>query len=204
MFQDCSQFNKNFQDEKLFVLLFKMPYEVRQRRGSRDPNRIENDPDRPRQSTFKWQRIVFVFLMGLCGWYIRNDSLENVFNPKPVTDPLVTPLQAPSAVKSLGLIDMDRFWGSYRPGFYLGMKTRAKHSLVAGFMWMEQYVNVRSIPGDFLRHKCNQDKSYSPMEDWYLSQEFFDVDRYERIKNWMKPEDPMNLYRYGSRTNKVS
>ena len=53
-------------------------------------------------------------------------------------------------------------------------------------------------------HKCNQDKSYSPMEDWYLSQEFFDVDRYERIKNWMKSEEPSNLYRYGSRTNKVS
>ena len=53
-------------------------------------------------------------------------------------------------------------------------------------------------------HKCNQDKSYSPMEDWYLSQEFFDIDRYERIKNWMKPEEPSNLYRYGSRTNKVS
>lgn len=53
-------------------------------------------------------------------------------------------------------------------------------------------------------HDCNQDKAHTPMEDWYLSQEFFDVDRYERIKNWMKPEDPMNLYRYGSRTNKVS
>ena len=53
-------------------------------------------------------------------------------------------------------------------------------------------------------HDCNQDKAHTPMEDWYLSQEFFDVDRYERIKNWMKPEDPTNLYRYGSRTNKVS
>jgi len=53
-------------------------------------------------------------------------------------------------------------------------------------------------------HDCNQDKAHTPMEDWYLSQEFFDVDRYERIKNWMKPEEPSNLYRYGSRTNKVS
>ena len=53
-------------------------------------------------------------------------------------------------------------------------------------------------------HECNQDKAHTPMEDWYLSQEFFDVDRYERIKNWMKPEEPSNLYRYGSRTNKVS
>ena len=42
------------------------------------------------------------------------------------------------------------------------------------------------------------------MEDWYLSQEFFDIDRHEKIKKWMEPEDPTNLYRYGSRTNKVS
>ena len=53
-------------------------------------------------------------------------------------------------------------------------------------------------------HDCNQDKAYSPMEDWYLSQEFFNVDRYEKIKKWMEPEEAVNLYRYGSRTNKVS
>jgi hypothetical protein len=53
-------------------------------------------------------------------------------------------------------------------------------------------------------HDCNQDKAYSPMEDWYLSQEFFNVDRYEKIKKWMEPEPAVNLYRYGSRTNKVS
>lgn len=53
-------------------------------------------------------------------------------------------------------------------------------------------------------HDCNQDKAYSPMEDWYLSQEFFNVDRYEKIKKWMKPEEAVNLHRYGSRTNKVS
>ena len=52
-------------------------------------------------------------------------------------------------------------------------------------------------------HDCNQDKAYSPMEEWYLSQEFFNVDRYEKIKKWMKPEEEVNLYRYGSRTNKV-
>lgn len=52
-------------------------------------------------------------------------------------------------------------------------------------------------------HDCNQDKAYSPMEDWYLSQEFFNVDRYEKIKKWMKPEEEVNLYRYGSRKNIV-
>lgn len=52
-------------------------------------------------------------------------------------------------------------------------------------------------------HDCNQDKAYSPMEDWYLSQEFFNVDRYEKIKKWMEPEEAVNLYRYGSRRNIV-
>jgi len=52
-------------------------------------------------------------------------------------------------------------------------------------------------------HKCNQDKAYSPVEDWYLSQEFFDIDRYEKIKKWMEPEEEVNLYRYGSRKNIV-
>ena len=52
-------------------------------------------------------------------------------------------------------------------------------------------------------HDCNQDKAYSPMEDWYLSQEFFNVDRYEKIKKWMEPEETVNLYRYGSRRNNL-
>ena len=52
-------------------------------------------------------------------------------------------------------------------------------------------------------HDCNQDKAYSPMEDWYLSQEFFNVDRYEKIKEWMEPEPAVNLYRYGSRRNNL-
>jgi len=53
-------------------------------------------------------------------------------------------------------------------------------------------------------HKCNQDKAYSPMEDWYLSQEFFDIDRYEKIKKWMEPEPVANLYPYISRRNNMS
>ena len=53
-------------------------------------------------------------------------------------------------------------------------------------------------------HKCNQDKSYTPMEDWYLSQEFFDVARYEKIKKWMEPEKSANLYIYPGRRNNAS
>ena len=50
-------------------------------------------------------------------------------------------------------------------------------------------------------HKCNQDKAHTPWEDWYLSQEFFDINRYEKIKEWMKPDPPQNLFAYRPRRN---
>ena len=53
-------------------------------------------------------------------------------------------------------------------------------------------------------HSCNQDKGHTPWEDWYLSQEFFSIQRYEKIKDWMKPEKPANLYAYRSRRNNAS
>uniref|UniRef100_A0A8C4NBP6 Mannosyl-oligosaccharide glucosidase n=1 Tax=Eptatretus burgeri TaxID=7764 RepID=A0A8C4NBP6_EPTBU len=45
-----------------------------------------------------------------------------------------------------------RFWGTYRPQVYFGMKTRSPKSLVTGLMWMEQ---GQSVPGS-LRHACDQ------------------------------------------------
>ena len=53
-------------------------------------------------------------------------------------------------------------------------------------------------------HSCNQDKGYTPVEDWYLSQEFFSAERYEKIQEWMKPEPAVKLYKYGSRRNNCS
>ena len=50
-------------------------------------------------------------------------------------------------------------------------------------------------------HSCNQNKGHTPWEEWYFSQEFFDMERYEKIKNWMKPEAPTNLYSYRPRRN---
>ena len=53
-------------------------------------------------------------------------------------------------------------------------------------------------------YKCNQDKADTPWEDWYLSQEFFDINRYEKIKEWMEPEPPQNLFLYKPRRNNAS
>ncbi|KAL4640485.1 mannosyl-oligosaccharide glucosidase-like [Arapaima gigas] len=46
----------------------------------------------------------------------------------------------------------DRFWGSYRPQVYFGMKTRSPRSVVTGLMWMRQF----SEPDVNLRHTCEQ------------------------------------------------
>jgi len=53
-------------------------------------------------------------------------------------------------------------------------------------------------------HSCNQDKGHTPWEQWYLSQEFFSVERYEKIKEWMKPDPPVNLFKYRPRRNNAT
>ena len=53
-------------------------------------------------------------------------------------------------------------------------------------------------------HDCNQDKAHTPMEDWYLSQEFFNTARYNRINEWIKPDPPESLFKYRPRRNDAS
>uniref|UniRef100_A0A670JK55 Mannosyl-oligosaccharide glucosidase n=1 Tax=Podarcis muralis TaxID=64176 RepID=A0A670JK55_PODMU len=55
-----------------------------------------------------------------------------------------------------------RFWGSYRPQVYFGMKARSPRSPVAGLMWMHQ------LEGDVrLRHTCEQSDGL-PRYGWLL------------------------------------
>lgn len=55
-----------------------------------------------------------------------------------------TPYDDHKMVVSSGLDVPERFWGSYRPGVYFGMKTRDPRSLVTGLMW---YVPSELRPG---------------------------------------------------------
>tara|TARA_S200000501_G_scaffold372341_1_gene417175 strand:+ start:62 stop:433 length:372 start_codon:yes stop_codon:yes gene_type:complete len=73
------------------------------------------------------------------------------------------------------------------------------------------HVVARSKGGaDFTRNvvccckACNQDKGQTPWEEWYFSQEFFSNERHEKIKDWMKPETPTNLFAYRPRRNNAS
>ena len=53
-------------------------------------------------------------------------------------------------------------------------------------------------------HDCNQSKSHTPWEDWYFSQEFFSMKRYNNINEWMEPDPPQNLFAYRPRRNNAS
>ncbi|XP_053712097.1 mannosyl-oligosaccharide glucosidase [Synchiropus splendidus] len=49
-------------------------------------------------------------------------------------------------------VSPQRFWGSYRPQVYFGMKTRSPRSMVTGMMWMRQFSDTDVN----LRHTCEQ------------------------------------------------
>ncbi|KAM9236603.1 mannosyl-oligosaccharide glucosidase [Leptosomus discolor] len=72
---------------------------------------------------------------------------------------LVTPHPAPPALSpgSTGpLASPARFWGTYRPHVYFGMKTRSPRALVTGLMWLQQRDG-----GGSLRHTCEQSDGLS-------------------------------------------
>ena len=52
--------------------------------------------------------------------------------------------------------------------------------------------------------RCNHSKGHSFWEEWYENQYFFTEERYEKIKSWMKPNKPDNLYSYRPRRNIIT
>ncbi|KAL3863051.1 hypothetical protein ACJMK2_004833 [Sinanodonta woodiana] len=66
------------------------------------------------------------------------------------------PVDAPKVLpKEAGTVEADpeRFWGSYRPQLYFGLKTRSPASPLFGFMWLNQLTGQMPPP---LRHWCDQ------------------------------------------------
>lgn len=93
--------------------------------------------------------LVIAFLIGYKGY------LETRIN---------TPFDKVKIVQKTGLAVPDRYWGSYRPNVYFGMKTRDPYSLVTGIMWY--YPETIERGGD-IRHWCEQSdylKGYSWVE----------------------------------------
>lgn len=73
-----------------------------------------------------------------------------------------TPFDKVKIVQKTGLAVPDRYWGSYRPNVYFGMKTRDPYSLVSGIMW---YYPATVNNGDDIRHWCEQ-SSYLKGYSW--------------------------------------
>ncbi|XP_068154735.1 uncharacterized protein GCS1 [Drosophila tropicalis] len=65
-----------------------------------------------------------------------------------------TPFDNQKMVIRTALQDAKRFWGSYRPNTYFGMKTRDPHSLVMGLMWYTP--SNLGHGGQGIRHWCEQ------------------------------------------------
>lgn len=63
-----------------------------------------------------------------------------------------TPFDDVKVVQKSGLEVPDRYWGTYRPGVYLGMKSREPWSPVFGLMWYE----LAAAAQKGIRHWCDQ------------------------------------------------
>ena len=51
---------------------------------------------------------------------------------------------------------------------------------------------------------CNQRKGHEPWEEWFLQQEFFSEEKYHKIREWMQPDPPKDLFKYRPRRNNAS
>lgn len=67
-----------------------------------------------------------VVITGIVIWFAFQGFLETRVNTPLNEEKVVMP-----AINSIH----DRYWGSYRPGAYFGLKTRDSGSLMAGLMW---------------------------------------------------------------------
>ena len=62
-----------------------------------------------------------------------NRYLANLVNT-PLNEPKIVDESSYTSVENL-----DRFWGSYRPQLYFGLKTRSSNPLNVGMMWFNQF-----------------------------------------------------------------
>lgn len=92
-----------------------------------------------------WKEVLVCFVMIIAVSFSYIGYLETRVN---------TPYDNKRTIIKSGLDVPEKFWGTYRPGTYFGLKTRDKESLVTGLMW---YFPRRLKPGgDGIRHWCEQ------------------------------------------------
>jgi CRISPR/Cas system Type II protein with McrA/HNH and RuvC-like nuclease domain len=53
-------------------------------------------------------------------------------------------------------------------------------------------------------HSCNQSKGHEHWKLWYVQQDFYSEEQFNKIEEWMKPDPPTYLYTYRPRKNNLS
>ncbi|XP_076466816.1 mannosyl-oligosaccharide glucosidase-like [Babylonia areolata] len=94
--------------------------------------------------------------VGLCIMTVSLSLVAYFRYQQYLRDIVITPLDAPAIIAANATspsISPDRFWGTYRPQTYFGLKTRSPNSPLFGSMWLEQFTNRTPLP---LRHWCDQ------------------------------------------------
>ncbi len=51
---------------------------------------------------------------------------------------------------------------------------------------------------------CNQSKGHEHWKLWYVQQDFYSEERFNKIEEWMKPDPPTNLFAYRPRRNNAT
>ncbi|XP_065813717.1 mannosyl-oligosaccharide glucosidase isoform X1 [Labrus bergylta] len=88
---------------------------------------------------------IFSLIWFFYALYMRSSLAKRVVTLHPSSHVL-------DANSSSAKVSPERFWGSYRPQVYFGMKTRSPSSIVTGMMWMRQFSDLDVN----LRHTCEQ------------------------------------------------
>lgn len=111
------------------------------------PNKSRVTP-RWNKSTLLLVAVVTVMIVTAIGYYRYEEYRKEMIRTPLPLPPLTTP-----TIKQAGENPW-KFWGSYRPQLYFGLKTRTPQSPVVGLMWLPQLTQEMPPP---LRHWCNQD-----------------------------------------------
>ncbi|XP_076812485.1 mannosyl-oligosaccharide glucosidase-like [Clavelina lepadiformis] len=99
------------------------------------------------KNKFRLQPVHFMFLLvGLCIGLIVTSAYDRWYRSRLVYTPFDSLIEHED--------DMNKFWGTYRPQVYMGMKTKSPQSLVTGLMWLKQNKKFKGEPP--MRHTCEQ------------------------------------------------
>ncbi|KAK0041346.1 mannosyl-oligosaccharide glucosidase [Biomphalaria pfeifferi] len=103
-----------------------------------------------------WKLDLYAKLIGIGVLVLTVSAIAFFRYQQHLREIIITPLDSPEIIQdnsSLPGVNPDRFWGTYRPQAYFGIKSRSKYSPVFGLMWMTELTGQMPPP---LRHWCDQ------------------------------------------------